>query len=248
MLFIGVYPKIEPYTPSDTKPALDVSGEVKLLSSSRKNATISSTHVPKLDSQALSNLTFPALEVDPLLLPDETGPPWMVTSYAFLAHTLSTLSKTRSRILILNTLTNALRLIISHHSPSLLPALYLLSNTLSPAYIPVELKIGPSLISKAIQQVSGLTSAALTRLYKTMGDPGDVAFAAKSSVQTLIPHPPLTIILVYDTLIRISHTQGQGAGKVKQGLVEKLLLSAKGEEVRYLVRTLFQNLRVGAVR
>ncbi|KAG5219601.1 ATP-dependent DNA ligase [Salix suchowensis] len=34
----------------------------------------------------------------------------------------------------------------------------------------------------------------------------------------------------------------------KQGLVERLLVSAKGEEVRYLVRTLSQNLRVGAVR
>lgn len=30
--------------------------------------------------------------------------------------------------------------------------------------------------------------------------------------------------------------------------MEKLLVSAKGEEVRYLVRTLGQNLRVGAVR
>ncbi|KIJ49602.1 hypothetical protein M422DRAFT_27965 [Sphaerobolus stellatus SS14] len=205
-------------------------------------------NTPNLDSGLLSTVTFPDLEVDPLLLSNETGPSWMVASYAFLAHTLSTLSKTRSRILILNTITNALRLITLHHPPSLLPALYLMSNTLAPSYIPVELKIGPSVISKAIQQVSGLTSAALSRLYRSFGDPGDVAFAAKSSVRTLIPHPPLTILGVYDTLLKISRAQGQGAGKTKQALVEKLLLSAKGEEIRFLVRTLFQNLRVGAVR
>lgn len=39
-----------------------------------------------------------------------------------------------------------------------------------------------------------------------------------------------------------------GAAKAKQSIVQKLLVSAKGEEIRYLVRTLGQNLRVGAVR
>ena len=64
--------------------------------------------------------------------------------------------------------------------PSLLPALYLLSNSLAPPYIPIELGLGPSIISKAIQQVSGLSAAALKRLYTKTGDPGDVAYEAKS--------------------------------------------------------------------
>lgn len=92
--------------------------------------------------------------------------------YSFLAHTLSTLSETRSRIVILNTLTNSLRTISKYHPSSLLPALYLLSNSLSPPYSPLELGLGPSVISKAIQHVSGLTPAALKRLYNTTGDPG----------------------------------------------------------------------------
>lgn len=63
-----------------------------------------------------------------------------------------------------------------------------------------------------------------------------------------MPHPPLLITGVYDTLLKIAHAKGQGATKQKQALVEKLLVAAKGEETRFLVRTLSQNLRVGAVR
>lgn len=67
-------------------------------------------------------------------------------------------------------------------------------------------------------------------------------------MRTLVPHPPLLIPGVYDALLRIACAKGQGAVKQKQAVVEKLLVAAKGEEVRFLVRTLSQNLRVGAVR
>lgn len=77
---------------------------------------------------------------------------------------------------------------------------------------------------------------------------GDMAFEAKSNVRTLIPHPPLLITGVYESLLKIARAQGQGAAKQKQAIVEKLLVAARGEEIRYLVRTVCQNLRVGAVR
>ncbi|TCD71252.1 hypothetical protein EIP91_011730 [Steccherinum ochraceum] len=195
-------------------------------------------------------VTYRSLTVDPPLYDLEVVP-WFDGAhapYSFLAHTLSTLSQTRSRIVISNTLTNSLRTIIKYHPASLLPALYLLSNSLSPPYSPLELGLGPSVISKAIQHVSGLTSVALKRLYNATGDPGDVAFEAKSNVRTLIPHPPLVVTGVYDSLLKIANAKGQGAAKQKQSIVEKLLVAAKGEETRYLVRTLCMNLRVGAVR
>lgn len=77
---------------------------------------------------------------------------------------------------------------------------------------------------------------------------GDVAFEAKSNLRTLVPHPPLLVVDVYDSLLKIAYAKGQGAAKQKQAIVEKLLVAAKGEETRFLVRTLSQNLRVGAVR
>ena len=168
--------------------------------------------------------------------------------YSFLANVLLLLTGTKSRIKILNILTNALRIISESHPASLTPAIYLLSNTLSPPYVPVELGLGHSIISQSIQHVSGLSSAALKKLYTSTGDPGDVAYAAKSKTRTLVPHPPLLITSVFESMGRISRCKGQGASKQKQAIVEKLLVAAKGEESRFLVRSLCQNLRVGAVR
>ena len=176
--------------------------------------------------------------------------PWTTSSvpYSFLTHTLVTLNGTRSRIAIINVLTNAIRTIILRDPTALLPTLYLISNTLTPPYISFELGLGPSIVSRSIQHVSGLTSSALKRLYNTHGDAGDVAFAAKSNLRTLLPLPPLLVENVFESLMTIAGSQGQGSSKKKQKIVEKLLLSATGEEVRFLTRTLAQNLRVGAVR
>ena len=87
-----------------------------------------------------------------------------------------------------------------------------------------------------------------SQLYVTYGDPGDVAYEAKASIRTLIPHPLLMLRGVYESLLKISRVKGDGAQKQKQSIVERLLLSAKGEEVRFIMRTLSQHLRVGAVR
>lgn len=53
---------------------------------------------------------------------------------------------------------------------------------------------------------------------------------------------------MYESLLKISRAKGNGAQKQKQSIIERLLLSAKGEEVRFIMRTLSQHLRVGAVR
>ncbi|KAG6378153.1 ATP-dependent DNA ligase [Boletus reticuloceps] len=196
------------------------------------------------------DIDYSPVAVDPLVYPIHECP-WPVTSpapYSFLVHTLTVLVNTRSRIAILDVLTNTLRCLILYHPTSLLPALYLLSNSLSPAYSPLELGIGASVISRAIRHVSGLTSGALRRLYNSSGDPGDVAFEAKSNVRTLVAHPPLLIEDVYQSMLKIAYIKGQGTARQKQSIVERLLVAARGEETRFLVRTLSQNLRVGAVR
>lgn len=120
------------------------------------------------------NPQYPPLDVDPVAYPLDDCP-WKTTSapYSFLAHALATLSGTRSRIAIMNVLTNALRTVIKFHPASLRSTLYLLSNTLSPPYSTVELGLGPSVLSKAIQDVSGLTASTLRRLYNSTGDPGE---------------------------------------------------------------------------
>ncbi|KAL1695532.1 ATP-dependent DNA ligase [Schizophyllum commune] len=195
--------------------------------------------------------SYPSLTTDSLSFDvAQVSAQWTAGSpvpYSFLAHTLKSVSETKSRIAITDALTNCLRVVFQHHPASLLPAVYLLSNTVAPSYESVELGLGTS-ISKSIQQISGLSSGTLRDLYNQLGDVGDVAFAAKSKVRTLIPHPPLLVPGVYKSLLSIAHCKGQGAVKEKQKVVERLLIASKGEETRFLARTLTQNLRVGAVR
>jgi len=206
---------------------------------------LSTTDISRMKSPS----EYQPLDIDPIFYDPESQPSRSTHApYSLLAHALVSLSDTRSRVTIINILTNVIRTIIAKYSSSLLPAIYLLSNSLGPQFVAIELGLGSSVISRSIQQISGLSAAALKRLYNSTGDPGDVAFAAKSNVRTLIPHPPLSITYVFESLLTIARCKGQGAAKEKQKIVEKLLLAASGEEVRYLTRTLCQNLRVGAVR
>ncbi|KDN34129.1 LOW QUALITY PROTEIN: hypothetical protein RSAG8_12769, partial [Rhizoctonia solani AG-8 WAC10335] len=127
-------------------------------------------------------------------------------------------------------------------------ATHLLSNSFAPSYEGVELGVGPSVINKAIESASGVSSADLQTMFHKLGDPGDVAFTAISSLRTLQPVPPLQLASVHADLLEIGTLKGLSSTKQKQLIVERLLVAARGEEVRYLIRMLSSNLRVGAVR
>ena len=110
--------------------------------------------------------------------------------------------------------------------------------------------MGGSAISKALRQACGLDARALKALYDRHGDAGDVAFEAKRKQSMTLRRPrPLTIRGVYGSLVRIADCQGAGSVEAKQRVVDRLLRDARGpEESRYVVRTLCQHLRIGAVK
>lgn len=114
----------------------------------------------------------------------------------------------------------------------------------------MELGLGGSALSKALKQVCGLDSRSLKTLYDKYGDAGDVAFEAKKKQSFTLRKPkPLSIQGVYQSLVKIATTQGQGSNEVKQRIVDRLLQDARGgEESRFIVRTLCQHLRIGAVK
>lgn len=96
----------------------------------------------------------------------------------------------------------------------------------------------------------GLDNKSLKTLYNKHGDAGDVAFEAKKKQSFTLRKPkPLTIKSVYQNLVNIANSQGQGSAETKQRLVDRLLQDARGgEESRFVVRTLCQHLRIGAVK
>ncbi|KAJ5957180.1 hypothetical protein N7501_011459 [Penicillium viridicatum] len=171
-------------------------------------------------------------------------------SYALLTRTFVLANATTSRIKIVDTLVNFLRVLIEGDPLSVLPAVWLATNSISPPYDELELGLGGSSISKALKRIYGLNSQGLKTLYDKHGDAGDVAFEAKKRQSfTLVKPKPLRIKGVYQSLQKIATSKGPGSQETKQRIVEKLLQDARGaEESRYIVRTLVQNLRIGAVK
>ncbi|OAA65298.1 DNA ligase [Niveomyces insectorum RCEF 264] len=172
-------------------------------------------------------------------------------SYALLIRCFVLVGATQSRIKIVDTLVNALRLLIEGDPGSLRAAVWLATNAIGPPYRPLcELGLGFAAISKALRQACGLDSRRLHALFSKHGDPGDVAYEAKKAQAFTLRRPrPLTIQGVYDALVRVARSQGPGSVEAKQRIVDRLLQAARGgEESRYLVRTLCQHLRIGAVK
>ena len=128
--------------------------------------------------------------------------------------------------------------------------MWLTTNAISPPYISLELGLGGSAISKALKRVCGLDGPGLKALYDKHGDAGDVAFEAKKKQSFTLRKPkPLSIAGVYQSLVKIANCKGVGSQETKQRIVESLLQGAQSaEQSRYLVRTLCQHLRIGAVK
>jgi DNA ligase-1 len=171
-------------------------------------------------------------------------------TYALLTQGFILINSTQSRIKIVDTLVNLLRTIIEGDPESLLPAVWLATNSIAPPYVDLELGLGGSAISKALKKVCGLDNASLKKLSNRLGDAGDVAFEAKKRQSMTLKKPkPLTIKGVFDGMVKIANTKGHGSVENKQRIVDRLIQDARGaEESRYVVRTLVQHLRIGAVR
>ena len=163
--------------------------------------------------------------------------------YALLASCFVIVNSTQSRIKIVDALVNLLRVLIEGDPGSLLPAVWLATNAISPPYISLELGLGGSALTKALKHACGLDNRSLSALYKKHGDAGDVAFQAKKRQTFTLRKPkPLSIKGVHQSLIKIATTKGTGSGDIKQSIINKLIQdSGTPEESRYIVRTLCQH-------
>ncbi|EPE05128.1 dna ligase [Ophiostoma piceae UAMH 11346] len=206
-----------------------------------------------------SPLTFDTAKYIPLLKKQWQGnaPSTSLSStdsgatYSLLTRCFVLVNATQSRIKIVDTLVNCLRLLIEADPASLLPAVWLATNAIGPPYAAsLELGLGGSAISRALKQVCGLDARSLKALYDKHGDPGDVAYEAKKKQSFTLRRPrPLTIRGVYGALKKIAGSRGTGSAETKQRIVDRLLQDARGgDESRYIVRTLCQHLRIGAVK
>ncbi|KAF3344039.1 hypothetical protein VdG2_08097 [Verticillium dahliae VDG2] len=236
-------PALDPSSTGSAQVAISAATPVeepKLASTAPKTLSLSSVAVAGDSLSSTIPLDQSPLVFDPSEYSSHLKDHWASeggdASYALLTRCFILVNSTQSRIKIVDTLVNCIRLIIQTDPESLLPAVWLATNAISPPYISLELGLGGSAISKALKQVCGLNGPSLKNLYDKYGDAGDVAFEAKKKQSFTLRKPkPLTIKAVYQSLVKIANTQdfavrdrGSLAKLKKEELAE---VWAKAEEI-----------------
>ncbi|KAJ7225530.1 hypothetical protein GGX14DRAFT_639426 [Mycena pura] len=176
----------------------------------------------------------------------KTGEP---VPYAALTKTFALIEATTKRLEKTALLTSFLYLVIKRSAKgdpkSLLQAVYLCINRLSPDYVGVELGIGESLLIKAIGESTGRSIAIIKAELKREGDLGLVAMNSKNSQKTLFKPKPLTLPSVFANLQEIAQLSGHSSQAKKVSIITKLLAACQDFEAKYIVRSLEGKLRIG---
>lgn len=165
--------------------------------------------------------------------------------YAALSSVFERVEEITSRTEIIELVTNLYRAILSHTPDDLLPCIYLTINKLAPPWEGLELGIGESILIKSIADATGRTLNSVKSSYKELGDLGLVAQNSRGQQRTMFNPPRLTIRSVYSKLKEIAKDTGQAAMNRKRDKITGLLVASKGNEARYIVRSLQGKLRIG---
>ncbi|TFY62905.1 hypothetical protein EVJ58_g3558 [Rhodofomes roseus] len=169
--------------------------------------------------------------------------------YAALAKVFGLIEATTKRLEKTSLLTAFFLLVIQRSAKgdtkSLLQAVYLCINRLTPDYVGVELGIGESLLIKAIGESTGRSLSVIKSELKKEGDLGLVAMNSKNSQKTLFKPKPLTVPFVFNNLKEIAMSSGHSSQNKKVSIITKLLAACQDQEAKYIVRSLEGKLRIG---
>ncbi|PFH54460.1 hypothetical protein AMATHDRAFT_72261 [Amanita thiersii Skay4041] len=169
--------------------------------------------------------------------------------YAALTNAFALIEATTKRLEKTAILTAFLLLVIQRSAKgdfkSLLQAVYLCINRLSPDYLGIELGIGESLLIKAIAESTGRGLSVIKADLKKEGDLGLVAMNSKNSQKTLFRPKPLTVSNVFSHLKEIALTTGHSSQAKKVSIITKLLAACQSFEAKYIIRSLEGKLRIG---
>ncbi len=211
------------------------------------------SHFPNLySSEHNSALTSSSIK-------DRPKRPNIPMSFAARALTLAEESKNtgkgsnKKRSVIL---TNFFRTILKVNQQDLVHAVYFILSKISPEYENLEVGVGSASILKTISTVLSTTPEALTQLVKDnkAEDLGEAAlimrmrqpkFFASTTTKNSAGNTLSIKRLVTDVREKVAKASGKNSLKTKLDVMQKLLALASRDEVKYLIRFLENNMRIG---
>jgi len=166
--------------------------------------------------------------------------------YVKLVEVYEALNSTTKRLEKTEILADFLKLVGETESDILPPVTLMSMGRIFPTWSEKELGIGSKLLMKAIASVVGVSPGEVEDQVRETGDIGlasEKLFRRKSQV-TLFTRP-LTILKVYNDLVKIADISGGRSQFKKIDILMGLLSSASPYEAKYITRTVIEELRVG---
>src|SRR5215475_12480157 len=118
---------------------------------------------------------------------------------------------------------------------------YLLEARLGPPFAAVNIGMGERMVAAAVAAATKKAEAAVTKLYKELGDLGLVA-------QSLTPknrRGKLTVSEVYSSLLEIARTSGRGSAEKKIRRLAELIGAVSALSALYIARFVVGRMRLG---
>ncbi|XP_042387904.1 DNA ligase 6-like isoform X2 [Zingiber officinale] len=167
--------------------------------------------------------------------------------YLHLARTFHLVEQEKGKIKTTTMLCNMFRSLLTLSPADVLPALYLCTNRIASDHENMELNVGGSLVVTALEEACGTTRSKIKEMYNKFGDLGDVAQEIRQTQALLAPPSPILIHHLFCILREISVITGSGSALRRKNLIVNLMRSCREMEMKFLVRTLVRNLRIGAM-
>ncbi|KAK7295752.1 hypothetical protein RJT34_18664 [Clitoria ternatea] len=218
----------------------------------KKNASEELRIIPAISEQKVMQDNVDATIVS--LPPDKYNPKehacWrdgQPAPYLHIARTFNLLEYEKGKIKATSLLCNMFRSLLALSPADVLPAVYLCTNKIAADHENKELNIGGSLVTAALEEACGTNRLKIREMYNKLGDLGDVAQECRQTQRLLAPPTPLLVKDVFSALQKISSQTGSGSTFRKKGIIVHLMRSCREKEMKFLVRTLVRNLRIGAM-
>jgi len=163
--------------------------------------------------------------------------------FSKLADYMERLESTSKRLEMIDILKD---LFLEVHERDIGPVCFILLGSLAPDYEGVEVGMAEKLVMRSIAKVAGVGELEVERRLKKVGDIGEAAAQLLSAkrMKKLVT-TELTVSEVHKEALELSRLSGKGSISNKVAGLSRILIDASPTEVKYLVRYVTGNLRLG---
>lgn len=161
--------------------------------------------------------------------------------YQILTQFYSRIEKTSRRTEMINSLVQLFR-----QTPKEIidKVVYLSTGKIAPEYTGLEYNFGEKLAIRSLSRILKIPSHEIEKKVKEVGDLGEAGRLLYESLN-FKPEGYLTVEEVYEGFLNIAKAVGIGSQEKKIRIFTSLLRKARAQEVKYLLRTITERLRLG---